>query len=146
MLSRAVAMPSIVEQVASNLLFRYALISAVALGTDVTSFLTLLAIGVSPILASAAGYMLGIGVHWLISSRAIFQDNLAAPGAGRLRQKFLFAVASLAGLVLTTTIVGIAALLAIDPRLGKLAAMIVSFFVTWCLRRWLVFDRPCREL
>ncbi len=142
--SRTVAMPSIVDQVTSSRLFRYALISAVALAADIGGFLALLSLGVSPMLASAGGYILGIGVHWLISSRTIFHDNLATSGVGRLHQQLLFAVAALAGLVLTMAIVGLATWLAIDPRLGKLVAMVASFLVTWCLRRWLVFDRACR--
>jgi putative flippase GtrA len=43
------------------------------------------------------------------------------------------------GLGLTTAIVGLADLGGIDPRLAKLAAIGVSFTVTWMLRNKVVF-------
>ena len=89
--------------------------------------------------ASALGYSLGILAHWLISSRAVFQDGLAADGRARAVQKTLFVISALAGLALTTLIVTLADGAGIDPRLAKLAAIVVSFQTTYLLRRHIVF-------
>lgn len=118
---------------------RYVGASVGALAVDVGSFLGLLALGLMAVPASAIGYSLGILAHWLISSRAVFQDNVAAGGIARTRQKALFVISALIGLALTTAIVGLGDWSGIDPRLAKIAAIIVSFFATWLLRSHIVF-------
>jgi putative flippase GtrA len=120
-------------------LIRYFVASAGALAVDVSCFLALLALGTWPAAASAAGYSLGIGAHWLMSSRAVFADGVAARGAGRTRQKALFVGSALAGLSLTTAIVGFGDLAGFDPRLAKLAAIGASFTLGWLLRSRVVF-------
>lgn len=118
----------------------YLLASALALGSDAGLFLLLLAAGLAPVPASATGYCAGILVHWLISSRLVFADGAAARGTGeRHRQKLLFVGSAIIGLVVTTAIVGGGSALGIDPRLAKLAAIIVSFQTTYLLRRHIVF-------
>ncbi|MXO59878.1 GtrA family protein [Altererythrobacter salegens] len=118
---------------------RYLLASAGALAVDMGCFLALLAVGTWPAAASAAGYTLGIAAHWLLSSRAVFADGVAERGAGRVRQKALFVGSALAGLALTTAIVGLGDTAGIDPRLAKLAAIGASFVLTWWLRSRVVF-------
>jgi len=118
---------------------RYLLASVGALAVDFGSFLAFLAIGVMAAPASAIGYSLGILAHWLMSSRAVFQDRVAASGAARSRQKALFVISALAGLALTTAIVGFGDRSGIDPRAAKLVAIGVSFFVTWLIRAKVVF-------
>jgi putative flippase GtrA len=118
---------------------RYVLASVGALAVDLGSFLALLSLGVMAAPASAAGYSLGIVAHWLMSSRAVFQDNVAERGSVRTRQKALFVISALIGLVLTTGIVGAADWSGIDPRVAKIVAMAVSFTVTWLLRSRIVF-------
>jgi putative flippase GtrA len=120
-------------------LARYALASIGALALDVGCFLALLTLAVPAALASAAGYSLGIVAHWLMSSRAVFADTVAAAGPERTRQKALFVLSALAGLALTTAIVGLGALAGADPRAAKLAAIAVSFAATWLMRRRIVF-------
>ena len=66
-------------------LLRYLLASVGALAVDMGSFLALLALGVVPVLASAAGYSLGIVAHWLLSSRAVFTDSVAEERGARTR-------------------------------------------------------------
>lgn len=118
----------------------YLLASALALGSDAGLFLLLLDAGLAPVPASATGYCAGILVHWLISSRLVFADGAAARGTGeRHRQKLLFVGSAIIGLVVTTVIVGGGSALGIDPRLAKLAAIIVSFQTTYLLRRHIVF-------
>ena len=51
----------------------------------------------------------------------------------------LFVVSALAGLALTTGIVAAAQALSIDPRAGKLVAIVLSFALTWWLRNVVVF-------
>ncbi len=118
---------------------RYVLASVGALAVDVVSFLALLSAGVMAAPASAVGYSLGILAHWLMSSRAVFQDNVAEGGMARTRQKALFVVSALVGLALTTAIVGVGDWSGIDPRIAKGAAIFVSFFATWILRSRVVF-------
>ena len=120
-------------------LVRYGLASVGALAVDLGSFLTLLALGVPAAGASAFGYGLGIVVHWLLSSRAVFADAVAQRGRERSKQKALFVASAMLGLGLTTAIVGAADLAGIDPRFAKLAAIGVSFTVTWMLRNNVVF-------
>jgi len=123
---------------------RYLIASALSLGVDMGTFLLLLALGTAAAPASAAGYSLGIVAHWLISSRKVFSDGVAARGPERTRQKAMFVVSALIGLAVTTLIVGSATRVGVDPRLAKLVAIAASFTLTWLLRSRIVFtaERP----
>jgi putative flippase GtrA len=120
-------------------LLRYLGASVVALGADMGGFLVLLRLGVAAAPASALGYTLGIAVHWWLSAHAVFVGGVASAGPERLRQKALFVVSALVGLLLTTAIVGAGAVAGLDPRLAKIVAVGVSFAVTYVLRARLVF-------
>jgi putative flippase GtrA len=126
-------------RIADVRLVRYGIASVGALAVDFGSFLALLALGAPAVAASAAGYGLGIVVHWLLSSRAVFADSVAGRGRERTRQKALFIASALVGLGLTTGIVGIADFAGFDPRAAKLVAIGVSFMTTWMLRSRIVF-------
>ena len=126
-------------------LIRYLLASVGALGVDMACFLALLALGTWPAAASAAGYCAGILAHWLLSSRAVFTDTVAARGSARTRQKALFVFSALLGLGVTTVIVWTADAAGIDPRLAKVAAIGVSFAITWLLRVKVVFGQKVGE-
>ena len=128
-------MRALIRTVAGIRVLRYLLASLFSLTVDLASFLALLRLGTVPMLAGAAGYALGIVAHWWISSRAVFADRLAAAGAERHRQKALFVASALAGLAITTLVVGAGAGLGLDPRRAKLAAIALSFTITWLLRR-----------
>lgn len=121
---------------------RYLIASALALAVDMGAFLALLALGSPPILAAMSGYGLGIVTHWLLSSRTVFTQGVAAPGPERTRQKALFVGSALIGLALTTLIVGAASATGLDPRLGKALAICASFATTWLLRERIVFRLP----
>lgn len=120
-------------------LARYLLASVGALAVDVGSFLGFMSLGIAPAPASAMGYALGILAHWLLSSRTVFQDTVASGGMARTRQKALFVISALLGLGLTTAIVGAGDWAGIDPRIAKVAAILVSFTVTWLVRSRIVF-------
>ena len=50
-----------------------------------------------------------------------------------------FDISALAGLALTTGIVALSQAAGLDPRAGKLVAIVASFTLTWWLRNRLVF-------
>lgn len=134
-------MLALLTRIKDIVLVRYLLASVGALAIDLGSFMALLSAGVPAVLASAVGYALGILAHWLLSSRKVFTDRVAGRGAERTKQKALFVVSALAGLALTTAIVGIGDYTGLDPRIAKLFAVAASFTLTWILRSRVVF-RP----
>ena len=118
---------------------RYFMASAVALAVDTAVFLAALETGIAPAAAAATGYTAGLIVHWFLSSRAVFTGSLAEQGAQRRQQQALFLGSALAGLAITVGIVGIGASLGLDPRIGKVVAIAISFHVTYFLRKKMVF-------
>ena len=132
-------MTALISRLTDIRLIRYVLASIGALAVDVGTFLALLSVGMWATGASAIGYCLGIAAHWLMSSRAVFIGNVAAPGAARTRQKALFVISALVGLAITTAIVWTGDNSGIDPRIAKVIAIAVSFFATWILRSRVVF-------
>ena len=138
-MSARATIASIIAKLSDVRFVRYVCASVGALAVDVGSFLALMSLGVMAAPASALGYSLGILAHWLMSSRAVFQDSVASGGVARTRQKALFVISALIGLALTTAIVGVGDWSGIDPRLAKAAAIVVSFLVTWLIRSRIVF-------
>ncbi|WP_353228638.1 GtrA family protein [Novosphingobium sp.] len=134
--------PAVLANLLTGTFARYLSASVVALGADAGSFLVLLNAGMAPAPAAAAGFMLGIVVNWLVSSRVMFAASVAVAGPERRRQQALFLASAMVGLVLTTVIVGWGASHAINPRLAKLVAVGVSFITTSGLRHVLVFGKP----
>ncbi len=139
MVAKSIPAHAILAKLRDIRFVRYVCASVGALAVDVGSFLALLSLDVAAAPASAVGYSFGIIAHWLMSSRAVFQDNVAAGGIARTRQKALFVVSALLGLALTTMIVGFGDWSGIDPRIAKGAAVIVSFLATWLIRSRIVF-------
>jgi putative flippase GtrA len=129
-----------VDRVKSLLFLRYIGASVFALAADMGLFLLLLAGGMLAPLASAVSYTIGIGAHWLVSSRLVFHAGAAPNGAERWRQKFLFLLSAFVGLALTVAIVTIGEMLHSDARLAKLVAIGVSFVATYVLRKTIVFS------
>ena len=101
---------------------------------DLGGFLLLYGNGIAPVLAAVASYVMGVVIHWMVSSRFVFADRLASRGLARGTQQLLFALSALAGLAITAGI-------DVDPRIGKLVAMGASFLAVWTIRLLLVF-RP----
>ncbi len=123
-------------------LLRYLAASVGALCADVATFWLLIQGHMNDALASAIGYSVGILVHWLFSSRIVFGDGVAASGVARSRQKGLFALSALAGLAVTTAIVGTADWLGLNTLIAKLFAVGISFALTYILRAKIVFRAP----
>jgi putative flippase GtrA len=118
---------------------RYLGASALALVGDMVCFLLLMTSGFSAVAASAMGYVLGLGIHWLISSRVVFAAQASRLAVVRNRQKALFIGSAFVGLGITVAIVGLGDMAHIDPRLAKLAAVVVAFQATYLLRKKIVF-------
>lgn len=117
---------------------RYIGVSGGALGVDLGLYFLCLSTGMMATLAAAMGYLTGVGVHWFLSSRLVF-DDVAERGLARTRQKALFLTSAFIGLGLTVAIVAVATRYGLDARLAKLVAVAVSFQTTYILRRTIVF-------
>lgn len=130
---------SLLQKLSDVRFVRYGLASVGALAVDVGSFLAFMEAGVHPAPASAMGYSLGILAHWLMSSRAVFQDSVAEGGLARTRQKALFVISALVGLGLTTLIVTLGDWVGALPMISKSVAIVISFTATWLLRSRIVF-------
>jgi putative flippase GtrA len=119
---------------------RYVLASAVALAADLSSFLVLLQMKVPAVPASMVGYILGLGVHWVLSSRFVFAGKTAANAPERMRQKMMFMASALVGLAITAAIIEGGLQWGVGPSLAKLVAIGISFHATYILRRSIVFS------
>lgn len=117
---------------------RYIAVSGGALGVDLAIYFAALSVGMAAALAAAIGYLTGVAVHWILSSRLVF-DDFAQRGRARTMQKALFLTSAFIGLGLTVVIVAIATRYGLDARLAKLVAVLVSFQTTYILRRTIVF-------
>lgn len=118
---------------------RYVLASVVALAADISLFLAMNAAGMPLMLVSAGSYCAGIAVHWILSSRLVFGTALRPEGTARRQQQMLFIASALVGLATTVAVVGLLNLVGIDVRAGKVAAIAISFQLTWWLRSRIVF-------
>ena len=132
-------MRDMMERLFDLRLLRYLAASVAALCADVATFWLLIQGQMNDALASAIGYSVGILIHWLLSSRMVFVDGVATSGMARSRQKGLFALSALAGLAVTTAIVGTADWLGLNTLIAKLFAVGVSFALTYILRAKIVF-------
>ena len=117
---------------------RYIAVSGGALGVDLGLYFLCLSMGIVATLAAAIGYLSGVAVHWILSSRLVFND-VAERGLARTRQKALFLTSAFVGLGLTVAIIAVATRYGLDARLAKLLAVAVSFQTTYILRRTIVF-------
>lgn len=118
---------------------RYVMASATALAADLSLFMTLLHVGMAAAPAAAISYCLGLFVHWMVSSRVVFPNQLRPFASQRRKQKLLFVASTGVGLAVTTAIVGTSGTMGLDPRIAKLIAAALSFQITYILRKTVVF-------
>lgn len=117
---------------------RYLVASVIALAFDVALFSGLVAVGTDPTLASAGGYGAGIVVHWMVSANFVFTGKARA-GAALQIQRALFAGSALVGLGITVVTVELMGRAGVHPIASKAAAVGISFFTVYALRKWGVF-------
>jgi putative flippase GtrA len=121
-------------------LSRYAVASAVALTLDFTVYLILTDSAVSAPLAGVIGYGLGMTLHFLLSTRFVF--DASATGKEQARLFAEFALSGVAGAGITALVIALAIGLAGLAALpAKALAAGASFLVVFALRRSLVFAK-----
>lgn len=123
---------------------KYLIASMIALAADMGLFLQLIALEAAPGAASALAYSVGILVHWILSSRLVFNGRVSRAKGLRVTQKAQFVISALVGLAITTGVVAGGSYFGLDPRLAKLAAVGLSFLTVWHLRNRYVF-RSARQ-
>jgi putative flippase GtrA len=120
-------------------LWRYTLVSGVAVAADFGAFLALSLAGVRPAPAGAIGYAAGMLVHYLLSSRFVFDATRSAKS--EQRQMAGFVLSGLAGLTSTFLIIAVATeAFGVGPVNAKAIAVIVSFLAVFAIRRTFVFS------
>jgi len=115
---------------------RYLFVGGAAAVMDTATLLTLnRRLGVNHLLAAAVGFLVGLGVNYLISIAWVFQSR------GRYRQELLlFAVIGLGGLALTELIMWVTVDVARFPVFGgKFVALGLVLLWNFGMRRKLVF-------
>lgn len=117
---------------------RYLAASIIALAFDVALFASLVALGIDPTIASAAGYCAGIVVHWLVSANIVFTGK-TRDGAALHVQRALFAGSALVGLGITVATVEILGRMGVHPIPSKGVAIGISFVAVYAMRKWGVF-------
>ncbi len=119
-------------------LIPYGLVSAVALAVDASLFLALLSWQAPSAAAATLGYLAGLALHFVLSSRLVFDARRTGKDQPRLLAEF--AASGLAGLAITAATVAVAIdWLGIGAVPAKAAATGLSFFAVFLLRRHVVF-------
>lgn len=120
-------------------LSRYTVVSVMALALDSSVFLALTHSGATKAsLAGVVGYLVGLLLHYTLSSRFVFDASRA--GKSGLRLFAEFTASGLVGVFLTWAVIGfVVDTLGLWPILGKGFAVVASFTVVYALRRWVVF-------
>jgi putative flippase GtrA len=136
------ALPAHLRQFGGESL-RYLVVSAVALGCDVAVYASLIGGGTRATAAGAAGYMLGLLVHYALSARWVFP---VAAGTRRTAPTFVkFAATGVIGLATTAAVIDVLTRnhLAGAPS-AKAAAVAIAYVTVFLLRRTFVFAARAR--
>lgn len=122
---------------------RYALVCCAALGVDTLITLNLTWAGIAPALCAAIGYLIGLTLHWTLSSRFVFLTELGEDRAARARQMALFFASGFGGLAVTVAAFTTAVTLGVPALIAKAGAVALSFCIVYLVRRHLIFpQRP----
>ncbi len=118
---------------------RYVVVSVVALGVDFAVFLSLTHFeALKASWAGVAGYAAGLALHFLLSSRFVFERRGLTKSQRRLLAEF--AASGLIGIAITWSIIAISVeILGLPPIAGKVLAVGISFVAVYRLRRAVVF-------
>ncbi|MEC3912675.1 GtrA family protein [Sphingobium sp. CR2-8] len=116
---------------------RYLLASICALASDLSLFLTLDHGGASPAIATLGGYAIGLVVHWVISTRFVFDLQNGPTHAQRLG----FVVSAAVGMGITLALVTLLSAVGMAPAIAKLLSVPVSFLSVYAIRKYGIFAR-----
>ena len=117
--------------------FWYTIVGGTAFLCDFVFFLGLLRIDVNPVVAAAAGFVVGALVNYVLSLRLAFVGGRYGVSGEFIR---LFGVA-LVGLGLTTLLVWVFLELGLGPISAKLLAVVIALVWNYLGRRMFVFHR-----
>jgi putative flippase GtrA len=119
-------------------LSRYWLVSVLAMALDWTIFLTLIGHAMPPAAAGIVGYATGLGLHYLLSVRFVFDAAATQKGCARLFGEFV--LSGFVGVAVTGSLIALAtSALGLGAIAAKLCATSASFVVVYSLRRGVVF-------
>jgi putative flippase GtrA len=119
-------------------LSRYSVASALALVLDFAAYLMLTGDGMHPVLAGVLGYSAGLVLHFVLSSRFVF--NTAPSDKTQARLLGEFALSGLAGIEATAIVMHIGTDVAGLPGFAaKILAAGASFVLVYWLRCTIVF-------
>jgi putative flippase GtrA len=117
---------------------RYLAVSALALGCDVASYASLIGSGTGATAAGAAGYTIGLIVHYVLSAHWVFPDaertRRTAPTLAKFVATGLIGLATTAAIIDVLTHNHIAGAFA-----AKAAAVVTAYVIVFLLRRTYVF-------
>jgi putative flippase GtrA len=124
---------------------RYSLTSVVALAADFAIYVALFAGSVKASIAGVAGYGMGMLVHYLLSSRFVFDTGRSQKSDGR---RFVeFALSGLVGITLTGFVIAVATEgCGLGPIAAKIIAAAISFAAVFAIRRRFVFAEGNLEI
>jgi len=120
---------------------RYVLVSAAALGIDTLITLNLTWAGIAPALSAAAGYLIGLTLHWVLSSRFVFAAELEQDQRARQRQAMLFFASGFGGLAVTVAVFTTAVSFGAPALFAKAISVGVSFCAVFLVRRHFIFPQ-----
>jgi len=115
-------------------LYRYALVSSVALAVDVgLLYLLTEKVGLNYLVSASLAFLCGLTVNYLLSLGFVF----SASRLNRRREFLLFSLIGLLGLVLNDLIIYLLVMVQVWYMTAKLAAAVAVFFFNFFLRRLL---------
>jgi putative flippase GtrA len=140
--SRSPALPVSLRRLGGETV-RYFLVSAIALGCDLAVYTSLVISGTMATAAGAAGYMIGILLHYALSARWVFPD---VEGTRRTAPTFVkFVATGLLGLATTAAIIDALTRHHIAGAFAaKAVAVVTAYLVVFVLRRAYVFAGRAR--
>ncbi|NML10496.1 GtrA family protein [Sphingobium sp. AR-3-1] len=116
---------------------RYLLASVCALSSDFATFLILDHGGAAPMIAALGGYLVGLVVHWVISTRFVF-DLAHGPTHA---QRIGFVVSAAVGMGITMALVGALSAIGLAPPIAKLLSVPASFLTVYAIRKYGIFGK-----